>query len=81
MEGHKLGNRSVLGERQGPWLTQSLTQSLTESLPHYLYTETAEARAEARQLMFQALQYSGCKGLRAIHSHQSICLIKFCHAH
>ena len=29
MEGQMLGNRSSLGERQGPWLTYSLTQSLT----------------------------------------------------
>ena len=29
-EGQKLGSRSTLGERQGPWLTHSLTHSLTE---------------------------------------------------
>ena len=29
MEGQMLGNRSSLGERQGPWLTYSLFQSLT----------------------------------------------------
>ena len=29
MEGQMLGNRSSLGERQGPWLTYSLTQALT----------------------------------------------------
>ena len=29
IEGQMLGNRSSLGERQGPWLTYSLTQSLT----------------------------------------------------
>ena len=28
MEGQMLGNRSNLGEMQGPWLTYSLTQSL-----------------------------------------------------
>ena len=32
MEGHMLGNRSSLGERQGHWLTYSLTQSLTVNL-------------------------------------------------
>ena len=28
-EGQMLGNRSSLGERQGPWLTYSLTLTLT----------------------------------------------------
>ena len=38
MEGQKLGKRSILGERYGPWLSHSLTQSLTESLTHsYFY--------------------------------------------
>ena len=73
MEGQMLGNRSSLGERQGPWLTYSLTQSLTESLNHYLSTENAGKGAVCWQFMFQTLQqlvrmalYLGCNGQRAV---------------
>ena len=52
MEGQKLGNRSRLGKRQGPWLTHSLTESLT----HSLSTENAEAGAVHCQITFQTLQ-------------------------
>ena len=51
MEGQKLGNRSRLGERKGPWLTHSLTESLT----HYLSTENAGGGAICCQFMFQTL--------------------------
>ena len=44
MEGQKLGNRSILGERQGPWLTHSLTQILVESLTHSFSTENVDSR-------------------------------------
>ena len=37
MEGQKLGNRSILGERHGPWLSHSLTQSLTDSFTHFFF--------------------------------------------
>ena len=63
MEGQKLGNRSRLGERQGPWLTFSLTQSLTESLTHFLSTENAGAGAERCQFMFQTLHATIQDGL------------------
>ena len=53
--GQKLGSRSTLGERQGPWLTQSLTQSLTESLTYSFSTENAGAGAVCCQFMFQTL--------------------------
>ena len=53
MEGPNLGNRSRLGERQGPWITHSLTYSLTESLTHSLSTENAGSGAECCQ--FQTL--------------------------
>ena len=82
MEGQKLGNRSKLGERQGPWLTHSLTQSLTESLTHSLSTENEGTGAVPGQFTFQTLhasqdgsslefvglgvQYSECKGQRAV---------------
>ena len=42
MEEQKLGNRSILGERQGPWLTRSITEALT----HSLSTENSGAGAE-----------------------------------
>ena len=32
MEGQKMGNRSKLGESNGPWITYSLTKSLNHSL-------------------------------------------------
>ena len=56
MEGHMLGNRSSLGEMQGPWLTHSFTQSLTESLNHYLSAMNAGKGAVCCQFMFQTLQ-------------------------
>ena len=55
MEGQKLGNRSILGERQGPWLSHSLTQLLTESLTHYFSKENVQTRAVGCQIMFQTL--------------------------
>ena len=55
MEGQMLGNRSSLGERQGPWFTYSLTQSLSESHNHYLSTENAGKGAVCCPFMFQTL--------------------------
>ena len=55
MEGQKLGSRSSLGEKQGPWLTHSLTQSLTKSLTHSFSTENAGTEAVCCQFMFQTL--------------------------
>ena len=63
MKGHKLGNRSRLGERQGPWLTHSLTQSLNESLTHSLFTVNAGARTVGCQFMFQTLHSTSQDGL------------------
>ena len=62
MEGQMLGNRSSLGERQGPWLTYSLTQSLTETLNHYLSTENAGKGAVCCQFMFQTLHATSQNG-------------------
>ena len=58
MEGQKLGNRSRLGERQGPWLTHSLTESLT----HSLSTENAGAGAVCCQFTFQTLHATSQNG-------------------
>ena len=52
IEGQKLGNRSSLGERHGPWITYL---SLTESLTHSLFEENAGAGAEHCPFMFQTL--------------------------
>ena len=62
MEGQKLGNRSRLGERQGPWLTHSLTESLTESLTHSLSTENAGAGAVCGQFTFQTVHATSQDG-------------------
>ena len=63
MQGQKLGNRSRLGERQGPWLTPSLTQSLTKLPTHYLCTENAAAKAVGCQFTFQQLHATSQDGL------------------
>ena len=57
-----LGNRSRLGERQGPWLTHSLTQSLTESLTHSFSTANAGAGAVHYQFMFRTLHSTSQDG-------------------
>ena len=62
MEGQMLGNRSNLGERQGPWLTYSITESLTESLTHSLSTKNAGAEAVCCQFMFQTLHATSQNG-------------------
>ena len=62
MEGQKLGNRSRLEERQGPWLTHSLTETLTESLTHSLSTKNAGAEAVCCQFMFQTLHANSQDG-------------------
>ena len=51
MEGEMLGNRSSLGERQGPWLTYSLTLSLT---------------ANSCFRLVRMVQYLGCQGKKAV---------------
>ena len=60
MKGQKLGNKSKLGERQGPY---SLTESFTESLTHSLSKENAGAGAERCQFMFQTLYATSQDGL------------------
>ena len=62
MEGQKLGSRSRLGERQGPWLTHSLTESLTESLTYALSTENVGAGAVCCQFTFQTLHATSQDG-------------------
>ena len=63
IEGKKLGNRSRLGERQGPWLSHSLTQSLTELLTHFRCSENAGARAVTCKFTFQTLPVTSQDGL------------------
>ena len=66
MEGQKLGNRSRLRERQGPWLTHSLTtESLTESLTHSPSTENAGAGAVCCQFTFQT-PHETCQDVSAL---------------
>ena len=55
MEGQKLGNRSILREKHGPWLSHSVTQALTESLTYPFSAENLGIRAVGCQFMFQTL--------------------------
>ena len=59
LEGHKMGNRSKLGNRHRPWITYSLA----ESLNHSLFAENAGTGGEHCPFMFQTLHATVQDGL------------------